>query len=380
MKEYIYLLLMRTLNFIFPLARNKVLFMSYYGRQYGCSPKYLSEYLVSNCSGMDVVWVFTRPEQYDIPGVRKVRYLSFRYFYELCTCKVLVTNYRMTSLFLKRKNQYYIQTWHSSLRLKQIEKDAEETLPSSYMQMAKVDSEKIDFLISGCSYSTSIFRRAFWYDGAILESGTPRNDLFFHKNKAIKGKVCKSLNISSSTHFVLYAPTFRKGNTLEFYDVDFRRVVETLSAQIEGEWKVMLRLHPHLYQYSQELLKNYPEVIDVTSYDDIQELLYVADVLITDYSSLMFDFALTERPCFLYVKDLEAYVQSDRKLYFDIDQLPFPKCLDNEELIQNIVSFNNEEYLRRIQYFLKKVGSFEDGHSSKRIVNKIFNNLIFKAK
>ena len=119
------------------MRRKKILFMSYYGSQYGCSPKYLSQYMVASCLGWDIVWVFTNPEKYEIDGVRKVRYLSLRYFYELCTAQVIVTNYRMTKLFRKRKNQLYIQTWHSSLRLKAIEQDAESTLPPHYVEMAR---------------------------------------------------------------------------------------------------------------------------------------------------------------------------------------------------------------------------------------------------
>lgn len=118
--------------------------MSYYGSQYGCSPKYLSQYMVASCLGWDIVWVFTNPEKYEIGGVRKVRYMSLRYFYELCTAQVIVTNYRMTKLFRKRKNQLYIQTWHSSLRLKAIEQDAESTLPPHYVEMAKHDSSQTD--------------------------------------------------------------------------------------------------------------------------------------------------------------------------------------------------------------------------------------------
>ena len=138
--------------------------MSYYGSQYGCNPKYLSQYIVAHYPGYDVVWAFVHPKQYrNIAGIRIVRYLSIRYFYELCTCKVLITNYRMTLLFQKRKKQCYIQTWHSSLRLKMIERDVEDKLPVNYKRMALKDSLNIDYLLSGCGYSTSIFHSSFWY-------------------------------------------------------------------------------------------------------------------------------------------------------------------------------------------------------------------------
>ena len=104
-----------------PLSRNKILFVSYYGSQYGCSPKYLSEYIVRQHPEWKVVWAFVQPGRHAVAGVRKVKYLSLRYFYELGTSRVFVTNYRTTSLYRKRKGQHYLLTWHNSLRLKQIE-------------------------------------------------------------------------------------------------------------------------------------------------------------------------------------------------------------------------------------------------------------------
>lgn len=373
MKSALYTILIRFFTFFFPVAKNKVLFLSYYGNQYGCNPKYLSEYLVAQGVDMDIVWAFVEPGKHDERGIRKVRYMSVRYFYELCTCKILVTNYRMTSLFVKRKNQFYIQTWHSSLRLKQIEKDAEHSLPVHYVSMAKTDSLRTDLLVSGCSYSTDIFNRAFWYKGEIMETGTPRNDLFFTSKDELKNKVMHHLGILADVNLILYAPTFRKNNTLEYYDIDYNRLVKTLSIRFGGEWKVMVRLHPHLYSYSKQLLKDHPNVIDVTCYSDIQELLLISDFLITDYSSLMFDYLLTNRPCLLYVPDLEEYTKKDRALYFDIDKLPFPRCLCNDELIQVIEGFDSEFYRKAISSFLLMVGTFEDGHASEKIAQRMLD-------
>lgn len=139
---------------LFPIKNNKVFIFSYYGSQYGCSPKYISQYLVENYpkDKFDIVWAFNDVEaNKNISGIRVVKTMSLRYFYDLCTSKVIITNFRTTDLFKKRKDQYYIQTWHSSLRLKQIEKDAEESLPKSYIEQAKKDSPKCDLLLSGCS-------------------------------------------------------------------------------------------------------------------------------------------------------------------------------------------------------------------------------------
>ena len=113
----------------FPIKKNKIFFFSYYGSQYGCNPKYITEHILNNYprDRYDLVWAFNDLKSREhLKGIRKVKTMSLKYFYELCTSKVIITNFRTTDTFVKRKDQYYIQTWHSSLRLKQIEKDAEE--------------------------------------------------------------------------------------------------------------------------------------------------------------------------------------------------------------------------------------------------------------
>lgn len=355
---------------IFPIQR-KILFLSYYGSQYGCSPKYLSEYMVSIHPDWNIVWAFTSPATHQLMGVRKVRYLSLQYFYELCTSRVVITNYRMTEDYKKRKGQYYVMTWHSSLRLKKIEKDVEQTLPSHYVRMAKADSKKIDLLLSGCKFSDEIFKRAFWYEGIILQSGTPRCDLFY-ANTIEEGKVRikKMLGIDNDTNLLLYAPTFRKGNDMSCYNLDFERIVNVLQKKRNGEWRIIVRFHPHLVNCSKEYLEG-DDVINVTDFDDVQELLLVSDVLITDYSSLMFDFAETRRPCFLYAPDLEEYQKNDRSLYFNIQELPFPVSVTQTDLEQHILSMDEKAYAESIDNFMKKIGSYEDGNASKRVTEYI---------
>lgn len=352
-----------------PIKRNKVFMMSYYGKGYDCNPKYLTEYLVKHKDkyDWDIVWAFDNPQEHkNIQGIRKVRVMSLRYFYELYTAQVIVTNFRMTKQFYKRKGQYYIQTWHSSLRLKQIEKDAEASLPTDYVKMAQSDSKQCDLLISGCAYSTQIFKRAFWYDGPILECGTPRNDYLsqqdVHQQEAIK----KKIGINPNQKVVLYAPTFRKGHDLSVYDLDYRQLREVLTEKWGGDWVVLIRLHPHLN--SDDLQIIWSEAIrDGSKWEDIQELLAITDVLISDYSSLMFDFSFTKRPCFLYVPDLVSYIANDRGLYFDIEQLPFEMAPDRETLNEKIRRFEDKNYQDKLESFNTQIGSFEQGDACKQL-------------
>ncbi|MBP1949054.1 CDP-glycerol glycerophosphotransferase family protein [Virgibacillus litoralis] len=372
MKNWIALIIIYLCNCL-PIKQNKVFLFSYYGSQYGCSPKYITDYIKKYYPGdrFDVVWAFNDPDsKKHLSHVKKVKIMSLRYFYELCTSKVVITNYRTTGLFVKRKKQYYIQTWHSSLRLKHIEKDAEAVLPPSYVKMAKKDSAKCDLLLSGCKYSTAIFKRSFWYGGEIFEHGTPRNDLLFKRNPDKRADVLEKLNLVSGSKVLLYAPTFRKNNNLEVYNIDWSLLVRQLESRFGNEWTILVKLHPHLTAESGKLTYG-DHVKDVTSYDDIQELLLAADVLISDYSSLIFDYSITKRPCFLYVPDLEEYTRQDRKLYFDITDLPFISATSNNDLLEKVATFDYVPYRKEIEKFLYKIGTFEDGNASKQLVKRI---------
>jgi CDP-glycerol glycerophosphotransferase len=372
LKKYLSLVIIFLFNLV-PIKKNKIFLFSYYGSQYGCNPKYITEYILKTYPKdyFDLVWAFNDPDsKVDIEGIRKVKTMSLRYLYELCTSKVLITNFRTTDLFVKRKAQYYIQTWHSSLRLKQIEKDAEDNLPPSYVQMAKKDSEKCDLLLSGCNYSTEIFKRAFWYDGEIFKYGTPRNDSLVHANIDQRLSTLSKLNIPETCKIALYAPTFRKDKNLDVYNIDFAKVKEELAKKFGGEWIFLVKLHPHLMSMSNQITAN-GQVIDVTQYDDTQELLCITDFLISDYSSLVFDYSVTKKTCFLYVPDLEDYIQNERGLYFDLKELPFTRVLSNEELMRKIQSYDEKVYKRELESFLAKIGSYEDGNAAKNLVSRL---------
>jgi CDP-glycerol glycerophosphotransferase len=380
-KKHLILLIIHIFNCL-PIKKNKIFLFSYYGSQYGCSPKYITEYILKQNypkDKFDLVWAFNDPSlRKNMAGIRIVKTMSLRYFYELCTSKIVITNFRTTDLFIKRKNQYYIQTWHSSLRLKQIEKDAEESLPNHYVEMAKKDSLKCDLLLSGCEYSTKIFERSFWYEGEIFEHGTPRNDLLFQTSSLMIKRIRDKLNIPVDHKIVLYAPTFRKNNSLEVYDLNYQEILLSLRSRFGDNWIFIVKLHPHLLLQSKNL-SFADNVIDANAYDDIQELLSISDVLISDYSSLMFDFSITQRPCFLYVPDIFEYINQDRKLYFDMRELPFISSTNNQDLLNKIENFHYEEYKSNLIEFLKSIGTYEEGKSCENLLKQI-NEVCFITK
>jgi len=349
--------------------RNRVLFFSYYGEQYSGSPKYISRYLQEH-TDIGIVWAFTEPEKHTEYTGRKIKYGSPPYYYHLATSKVIVTNYRMTEDFDKREGQTYIQTWHSSLRLKMIENDAIDTLPLHYVEMARKDSKQIDYLLAGSEKSKEIFERSFWYDGAILKSGTPQCDILLDQTDKYFRKVHQHYHIPDDAHIMLYAHTFRKNHDTSVYDLDFERINEALHTRFGGEWYTLIRLHPHLLNQIGNM--HYSDhILQATDYDDVQELLCTADVLISDYSAIMFDYSITKRPCFLYYPDLEEYTSKDRNLYFDIRTLPFIGAHTQEELLQSIADFSPEGYTDSVDAFLKQIGSYDDGHAAERVAQLI---------
>lgn len=356
-----------------PIKKNKVLMLSYYGKGYDCNPKYLTEYLLKHQEEYpwDIVWVFNDIKKHaHLKGIRKVRMMSWKYFYERCTAKVIITNYRMTKDFNKRKNQYYIQTWHSSLRLKQIEKDAEKALPLKYIKMAQKDASQCDLLISGCKFSSKIFKRAFWYTGEILECGTPRNDYLIRKEEREIKRIKEKLQVVEEQKIILYAPTFRKNHDVELYQFDYEKLLHIAKEKWGGEWCLFIRLHPHLDPKALHIEWSY-QIRNLSSWEDIQELLIATDVLISDYSSLIFDYRLTRRPCFLYVPDLEDYVAHDRALYFDIEKLPFEIAKDEKQLQLMMEQYDKSVYEKKLAGFERQLGSFEDGKACERLAKHI---------
>ena len=348
-----------------PIQKNKVLLWADDFKSFGCSPKYIALYLAEHFPGkFDIVWVLARDKAVPegLPeGIRVVRHFSMEYLKEIATTKVIVCNHRTGEYhhFKKRKGQYYIQTWHSSLRLKKIEGDAP-GLPEDYVAHAQADSAKIDLLLSGCAFSTDIFRRAFWYDGEIFEHGTPRCDGFFGDNAPVREKVFRFYGIPLEKKLALYAPTFRKDKKASVYGMEFSRLAQALGE----DWAVGCRLHPNL---NAEVPADH--CIPMSSYPDMQELLIACDLLITDYSSSMFDMAVAGKKCALFVPDLQQYMASERGLYFDILALPFPKAEDMDDLCRCVGEF--EGYDERCREFLKEIGSFEDGFAARAVAERI---------
>lgn len=354
--------------------KGRVMCWAYSFKQYSCNPRYLTEYLLENNPEFEIFWVFRG--KIDTSGIdsriKCVRYRSFQYYLLVNTAEFFITNARTDPYRIcwkKRTGQKYIMLWHGGVALKKIEKDAEEQLSYSYLKKAKTDSKICDLMVSGCRFQTNLLKEKFWYSGEILEKGIPRNDIFFDKSRhaEIKEKICLRYGISTESRIILYAPTFRRNKSIEPYRIDWGKIAAELRKFYGIEdVRILLRLHPNLIgKADTSSLINDESVTDVTRYHDMQELLCISDMLITDYSSSMFDITMLKKPCLLYATDIEKY---DRGYYFNFSELPFPLARNEEELISNIRTFDSTAYERDADVFFDKhIGLCEDGNASKEI-------------
>ena len=369
---------------ILPIKKGRVVCWSFDFKQYSCNPRYLTEYLLEHNPEFEVYWVFRH--SLDVSAIDKrvkcVRRRTWKYFILMNTAEYLISNVRTDSwkiFWCKRPKQKYIMLWHGGVALKRIEADVANQLSYSYVQKAKLDSKNCDLMISGSRIQTDLIKRAYWYNGEILEKGTPRNDIFFQTatHSQIRERIFSLYNIPKSNKIVLYAPTFRRGHSTEAYQIDWNRVIPHLQKFFDGqEVTLLIRLHPNLINKANTLpFINGTSIIDTTKYHDMQELLCISDMLITDYSSSMFDYTILRRPCLLYATDVEMY---DRGFYFDLDNdLPYPLARTEQELIDIIDTFSQEEYEKGIdKFFSERVGSIENGNACKALTEWMLSHSI----
>lgn len=365
------------------IKRGRVVCWAYNYKQYSCNPRYLTEYLLENYPDMEIVWVFRRG--IDISNIdsriKCVRFRTLEYLKMINSAEFLITNSRTDPWHVywkKRPGQKYLMLWHGGVAFKKVELDAESKIGYSYLYKAKRDSEVCDLMISGCRANSELIRRSFWYSGEILEKGIPRNDIFFNPelHKTIRNRINEKYNISPSSRIVMYAPTFRRNHSIDAYRINWSEVLPYLREKFDGvEVTIFLRLHPNLInKVNTSSLHNCPEVVDMTKYHDMQELLCISDMLISDYSSSIFDYAILRRPCMLYTPDLEQY---DRGFYYNPLDLPFPLARNNAQFIEMIKNFDSDTYLCHLNTFLDdKIVLNETGIAAKSLAEWIVSRMM----
>ena len=368
-------------NFILPFAfyffriikiNNKKIFIeNYQGLNYFDNGKYIVEEIIRRNINCQIIWAINEKQDNNFPpSVNIIPSNTFRYIFHMSTSKIWIDNCRKQHYVRKRKKQFYFQTWHGGISLKKIEKDAENKLTWNYIERAKNDSKMIDGFISHSSYFTNLIRKSFWYTGRILEIGYPRHDLFFQTNRHddIKNKVRKYFSIKNECKLILYCPTFRNSHDISLYSLNYEKLIYTFKDKFDSDIKILIRLHPNMIEKSKEL-EYTNNILNASIYSDLQELLISCDAMITDYSSTMFEFALLNKPIFLYMPDIEEYGR-ERDFRIDINSLTsYSKNFD--ELIYNIKTFNLENYTANMKKKITKLGIVKKGTASKKIVDEI---------
>lgn len=357
-----------------PVDGYKVLFQNQSGKGYGGNPKYIAEKMLEldKSRKLTLVWAVSHYRLGFPERIRQVIFGSEEYYRELATAGVWIDNSRKGLSVRKRAGQFYVQAWHGAAPVKRVEGDVEEKLPSYYIEGAKHDSKMADVFLSGSEFYSKLYRSSFWYEGVILKYGLPRHDVFWNTEE-IREKVRRFYRIEKEEAIVLYAPTFRSYEDVECYDLDIERVVWALEKRFHQSFRMMVSRHPVNYRaYS---FRRDAKYLSVGEYDDFQELLAAADVLITDYSGCMYDFSYTGRPVFLYQKDYREYLE-DRSFYISMDRLPYIKAHTNDELVNAIEDFDGERYASELEVFMDSMGNYDRGDASEKVVGYLREHVL----
>ncbi|WP_165966509.1 bifunctional glycosyltransferase/CDP-glycerol:glycerophosphate glycerophosphotransferase [Actinomadura sp. 7K507] len=358
-----------------PLA-DVAVFDSYEGTQYSCNPRAIYEELIRRKPNLECVWV-SRDGQFAVDGkARTVLAGSREHYRVLARARYVVTNFGMPPWYTKRDGQTYIQTWHGT-PLKRLARDLKDMPYRRTERLDRMDREvpRWDLLLSPSPYATQIMRRAFQYGGEVLETGYPRNDILSTPEwERIGSRIRKRLGIPDGKKVVLYAPTWRddRHHAVGSHGFSLELDVETMRQTLGDDHVLLLRAHHLVTDRDGPTTGEF--VIDVSRYPDIAELYMAADVLVTDYSSAMFDYAILGRPMVFFTYDLERYRDHVRGFYFDLEaEAPGPVVTTSAKAAEAVreATGGEERYTDEYDRFFVKYCPHDDGQAAVRVVDRI---------
>lgn len=383
---------------------NKILFLKYYlfysvddkliifesfgGRSYSDSPKAIYLELLNNPKYKDYkfVWFFQDVQDYKYLQSKRTMIIkenSYKYYKYYSKAKYWIVNSIVKESIIKKKNQIYVQCWHGT-PLKKIRCDI--TVNGSAMNTVNeirkrndIDAKRFDYFISPSRYATEKFMSAFNLkklnkSDIIVECGYPRNDYLSNYTENDIKRIKKQFNISSDKKVILYAPTFRDNehDSKIGYTYKIKADFENLKEELSNNYVILFRAH-YFVANSFNFDKYKGFVYDVSKYDDINELYIISDILITDYSSVFFDYAILKRPIIFYMYDKDAYKNELRDFYINLDELPGIIVYRGDELANKIKEVSLNKINRKYINFNKKYNYLDDGNVSKRVVEVIFD-------
>ncbi|MEC1361553.1 CDP-glycerol glycerophosphotransferase family protein [Bacillus subtilis] len=366
------------------LPRNEklIIFESYSGKQFSCNPRAIFEYLEENKDKYDyrLIWSIDKRNKdlFDNLDVKYLKRFSLKWLWYMATAKYWITNSRLPLWIPKPRKTTYVQTWHGT-PLKKLANDMDEvhmpgTTTEQYKKNFLKEASKWDYLISPNAYSTEIFRSAFQFKRTFIESGYPRNDFLHKENKYEEMlKIKDRLGIDRDKKIILYAPTWRDNSYYAKGKYKFNMVLdlESLKDQLSDEYILILRMH-YLVSENINLTAYKGFAYDFSNHNDIRELYLISDILITDYSSVFFDFAGLNRPILFYVPDIEFYRDKLRGFYYDFEKCaPGPLLKTTEKVIEAIHKTQHYKQDENLTSFYDQFCYLEKGDSSKKVVEEI---------
>ncbi|MEU3019428.1 CDP-glycerol glycerophosphotransferase family protein [Nocardiopsis sp. NPDC007018] len=356
-----------------------ILFDTYTGRQYSDSPQSVYAELRKRAKWADypMSWLVADGQVRLPDDLTPVRHKGEEYYRELARSRYLVSNSRQPAWFHRHPDQVVVQTWHGSM-LKRIGFDVENIRGKSrdYFDKLAWETRQWDYLVSPSPWATPILRSAFRFEGEVLETGYPRNDIFFSPDReAVAERTRRRLGLPEGKKVVLYAPTWRddkyytRGKHKLDLHLDLRRMYEKLG----DDHVLLVRRHPRVVDSVPIVGEGF--VHDVSLYPEIMELFLITDVLVTDYSSMMFDFANTGRPMLFFTYDLESYRDNLRGFYFDFEETaPGPLLTRSDDVIESLLDIDGVARRSEASYrsFVDQFCPLDDGHASARVVDRVF--------
>lgn len=371
---------------------HQICFESFQGRKYADSPKAIYEYLLRTPEYREYhfVWFFHDPEKYrflEANGrTRVVSYGSSAYYAAYATSKYWFTNSRIPGGICVKRNQNYVQCWHGTPLKRLCHDIAVEganamNSPAELKEKYDMDTRRYTYMLSPSAYCTEKFFSAFHLrelgkSDIIVEEGYPRNDYLRNYSRAdveqIKARLGLALGEVRDKKIILYAPTWRDNQHESGVGYVYQPALDfdRLRAELGGEYVILFRAHYHVADNFN--FREYEGFLyDVSGYDDVNELYVIADLLITDYSSVFFDYAILERPMIFYMYDLEEYQGRIRDFYIGLEELPGPVVTTEDDLLMEIRNTAHFEVTREYKDFNNKYTYLDDGQASMRVVRRI---------
>lgn len=370
---------------LLPVKRNVYIFESQYGGRFDDNPKAIYDYLKEQDNNEHKLFWSIRYRDRSIVEEEDVSVLyrfSLRWLYYMARAEFWIINARMPQWLPKRKETKYVQTWHGT-PLKKLALDMDTFgMPGSSLESYKknflAETQKWDYLVAPNQYSKEIFKSCFAFEKTFIESGYPRNDVLYQKNNPEDIKAIKErLGLPLDKKVVLYAPTWRddyyisKGKYKFHVPFDMNQLIDVLG----NDAVFIFRAH-YLVAESLDGLSTHPHLFNFSTNVDISDLYLVSDLLVTDYSSVFFDYANLKRPMLFYAYDYEHYRDNLRGFYFDLEKdAPGPFVTDEELFFKELYLYINEmksrEYSLEIEKFYNMYCEWEDGKAAESIITYI---------